>query len=100
MVVRRISIVGSGVEFVKNPDDDANTASPQQQGHGLVTSPALMSCHRNTPMSTRDECLLLMVLCNTVQVETAADGSIKYPIILNSVINEKILTHKILNWKP
>lgn len=76
MVVRRLSVVGMGVEFVKNPDDESGALNNEQLHER--SNHALLNCHRNSTMTVHDECLLLMVLCNTVQVETDSDGSIKY----------------------
>lgn len=80
MVVRRLSIVGQGVETVSTPESEKELY-PQPPAS---PPPPLLSCHRSI-MSARDECLLLMVVCNTVQVETTSEGSIKYP--LHSVEN-------------
>jgi hypothetical protein len=73
MIVRRLSVVGVGVETIQAKENE-NGASQEQQ---LPSSPPLLGCNRSS-LSARDECLLLMVICNTVQVETDADGAIKY----------------------
>lgn len=132
MIVRKLSVVGMGVESITPPDspeevekerkqreekvekkekhkkvkkeekermineDEEEEEMSNRNGHASVPSqkrtlptklsgsipvsppsPSLLTRSRHT-ISPRDECLMVMVVCNTVQVETASDGTIKY----------------------
>lgn len=105
MIVRKVSVVGDGVRTITESEDgkengivhtDSNGAlngengnhsssssssSPKAAASSTPTptppSPSLLTRNRHT-ISPHDECLMVMVVCNTVQVEKLDNGTYKY----------------------